>query len=707
MNRQSLLTRGAAAGTPAPAPRRVFWRAAAGMALVLCALAFFLAPAPRGMAAQEPSGRVIAVTPQTRGGIGGAIRSARRGDTIRIAAGVYHEQLQVGVPGLHIEGALSEDSQPLVTLRPPAGGKGAPLIRDNLDTQWSGVALEGKSGILLELRGFSGTFSYCRFDLRPMSTFVRIYGGSPEFFGCTFLGATETVSTVQAYGQKEGASSLSFAYTLFRDFGGGAIVLKGDQALTATNCVFAACGFFFIREKDVTSPASALNSVFYLIASPQLVRQEEGAPKARLDTCVYTPAPIMTFFRWLSLPLEVQKELELENCVTASPRFKEGRQVFLNLCVDDARNLPLWNLLCEKMNRFSMPMTAALDTQRMTPEFWKIAAQRVSEGHEVATHSLTHTSMLAKDAIRLGYPEQANSATMSVTKDKELVISVDGKNVLDLDLAKADADLTLGKLVKTLESVGAQAQLTAVSLREIPARFLGVTTRQDILFPKYAVSHVLDLKVYLRTILEEPRRVVERNLKALGVADWQCLATVCPFKEFADALGESVLEAGYVLARGDTRKYTGNHFEHMRTLPLQDLSSADLFQDAPVPNHKELFRVLFDHLKYRGGAIGFYSHGVDEMMESEWEDMFALLAKDPTIKVMRLKDIAAEVAKDCKAVSPGIYSCPRGKYPNVGEVSFEPLDDSPLVGAGKATPYRVNYAGKRLPQGTAPNIGLY
>jgi hypothetical protein len=679
----------------------------AGARLWALALALILAlvPALLGLSANAASGKSIEVPTREIRSIGAALAIAKPGDTIRIAPGVYYEQLQIGVSGLSIEGGLDKDKQPLVILRPPTGKASAPLIRDSRDTRWSGVALEGKGGTLLELRDFSGTFRHCRFDLTPMSSFARIYGGSPEFFGCTFLGAPQTVSTVEVYGGKEAPGKVSFAYTLFQDFGGGALVLKGNQNVTATNCLFAACGHFYIREKGVQSSVSALNSVFYLIASSQLVRQEAEAPKAVLDTCLYTPAPT-AIFRWLSRPLDVQKELDCRGCITASPRFKGGRQVFLNLCIDDSRNLLHWSELCEKLNRLSLPMSVALNTDSMPKEGWKIVAERVNQGHEAASHTLTHSSLLAKGVMRLGYPGKAESAEVSVSRDKLFTLDVDGKTTLSINLAE-DRGLTFGGLVRTLEGHGLRAELLTVSIRDVPAVFLAETWRQDILFPDYAVEFVLDSDAYLRHILTKSRSDVESKLKALGVANWQCRAAVCPYAEYTDTLNGIVQEAGYVLARGNNKSHEGNYFERVSVLPLQDLSSETLILYPPLDEREELYRVLLDHLKYRGGAIGFYSHGANEMTISEWETLFDVLRQQPMIKIMRFTDIADELKKNCTALEPGVYACERGKYPNVGEVGFVPEDDSPLRGAGKPTPYKVNFSGQALPEGVAPNIGLY
>jgi hypothetical protein len=688
---------------------------AISLRFLLCALclACALAPRPADGATENAPGRVIHVRPgldkaasdNAMRSINAALAIAKPGDTLRIAPGVYRERLRVPTPGLRIIGEGGTPQQPAVILAPPAGKSAAPLVEDSHNTLWSGIGFAGDGGALLQLRGFTGLFSRCRFNLSQPSTFVRIYGGTPEFLACVFLGSPKEASTVEIFGENGKPGKVAFAYTLFQDFGAGALMLRGDQDVSAVNCLFANCGHFHIREEGVASTVEALNSVFYLVASPQLVRQDPLAPKTRLDTCLYTPAPTDNF-HWRSRPLEAQQEIDSVNCLTASPRFQGGRLVFLNLCIDDSQNLPLWSRLAEKLNRLSLPMSIALNTGAMHEEAWRQAAQRVKEGHEVATHNTSHSSMLARDAIRMAYQGKARSAEATINKNKQFTLTVDGRHLLNLDLG-ADDTLTLGRLVEVLEGMGVRAELSAASVRDVPAVFLAETWRQDILFPLYTTAFVLDHEAYLGHILSKPRIAVETHLRRLGVENWQCLAAVSPFGEFSDNLVAAVEKAGYVLARGNNSLHAGNRFDRVNVKPLQDVSANKILRDPPLDKLEEVLRVFLDTLQYHGGAIGFYSHGEDEMKEGDWELLFSLLEKESAIKPMRLVDIAAALERHCKPVGPGLFACPAGEYPAVGGVDFVPEEDSPLRGAGKPTPYRSNFAGEPVPEGTAPNIGLY
>lgn len=645
--------------------------------------------------------------------INSAFKIARPGDSIMVGAGLYTEgPLTVPVPGLRIIGQTKNEGdsvEPLVVIAALGQARrdeAVPLIADSHNTEWSGIAFDGKWGRLMELRGFTGSFTHCRFDLDEYPSSIAIYGGAPRFIASSFLSARNVAATVELLGDEK--SEVTAAFCLFQDFGGAAFTLMGGQKLTAINSVFAHCGHFLIRDEGAGAPVSAVNSVFYLLSGPQIARQSLDAPKVSLENCLYTPAPDRNF-HWDARRLTEQPEIECTDCLTASPRFKGGKQVFLNLGIDDARNTAVWDALAARLNEYSLPITLAVDFINMTEEAWQMAAKRADEGHEVGTHSATHSSLLANHVLRVGYyDENMSSAQMTVDRAKMLRVEVDGQEILRLPLA----EFTVGGLVEQLELAGIRAQLSSTDFRDIPAHFLAETYGQNIFFPAYLTALNLDTGAYRRFSLTASRQIVEENLKRLGAKNWRCLTAISPFGEFAGDLVGTLEESGYLAARGRRNEPPDRGFEFdtgwasVNVFPVRDVSSNQLTINAPLDSDEELFRVFLDYLKHSGGAISFYSHSHEELSRDAWHTFFALLANDKAVKVLPLADIAGELAKNCQSQGGGNYSCAPGAYPNMGVATYQPQDDSPLIGTGKATPFTTNFAGREIPSGR-PNIGLY
>lgn len=691
-------------------------RGRAGVAAcILACLAFVACVCPFAHAAAPPAGRVIHVAAGAEKGDGSSLRPlatinaalklSRPGDTIAMAPGTYGERIRVHVPNLRFLGSFTADNEPLVRIVAPDNSR-KPLVVDSHNSLWRGVAFYSDSGSMLELRDFSGSFEHCLFEKGGVSSALNIYGGSARFKSCTFAGQPGPGAGVNLDSGKRGKGSVFFSYCLFKNMEGSAILLRGEEDVQLINCLFANCDTILMRHEGVMSSVSAINSVFYLNPQPKLFLQNTSAPRVRLENCLYSPAP-GEYMGWQAKALDHQPEIEAVNCITASPRFMGGRHVLLNLCVDDTANAPIWVQLTALAERLGLAISLALNTDALTPDFWNIIKEPASKGFELASHGVVHSSMAARETIRLAwFSPEAQSATLTIDDGKNFVISVDGREIFFRNLADAPHP-SMADLVRELQEKGFQASLVDLSHGKIPAHLLNAVKDKDIFFERHAPELAMDSDAYLRHMLAESRAIIEEGMKLYQLPKQTCTVFVCPYAETRPSIAEAMKDTGYVLSRSRAEKKLLSARERVRLPFIESISLKNIFTHMPTDNLEEMFRMYLDYLKYHGAIMGLYAHGTDEATIEEWRELMEVLAHEPVIQTVSLAEMEEQIREFCTPLEDGVYQCPAHKGPVRGEVSFRPGQGSPLLGAGRHAQQDSNFLGQPLPTDAMPNIGLY
>lgn len=639
------------------------------------------------------------------GSISAALQKARRGDVLVVAPGEYRENIVVSTGGITVQGGVSDDNVPLVSIAPPPGKPG-PVLTDSADTVWRGIGFDIADRSAVALRGFTGRFERCRFSSGSPVPGIEVTGGSPLFQGCTFTGGTGPDAMVALNGHAGRKSSVTMAYCLFQDIPGGVVLLRGEQDVRFVNCLFAACRFVVMRQSGVGAQVSAVNSVFFLSAGPKLFLQSASAPKVRLDHCLYAPAP-GDFMKWQAKPLEQQPEVEAVGCITSSPRFEGGRHALINLCVDDTVNAPVWRSLTPLAEKLGLKITLALNTDALSPQYWNMIIPEVNAGFEVASHGAVHASITSAEVLRVGWfaPGSA-SAFLSIDQEGHLRVSVDGKELCAADLM-ARPYLSMGGLARLLQEKGLRAELVSLSHEKIPAYLLAPVREQDIFFQQHNAELVMDTGAFMHYMLSESRRKIEQGLRENNAAQKTCVAFVCPYSETNANIRQAMKATGFQIARSHMEQHFPSATERVDISALQSISLKDLLVGRPVPDLGEMLRLYVDYLKYHGSVMGLYSHGANEWTTAQWATLFEVLHENPLVRTAGLADIAATVREQCEPVGPWTYRCPSETGPVAGATSFRPGPASPLLGAGQPTEFFTDFAGKALPDARNPNIGLY
>lgn len=185
-----------------------------------------------------------------------------------------------------------------------------------------------------------------------------------------------------------------------------------------------------------------------------------------------------------------------------------------DLCIDDTRNYALWLSIVPYAKKLGLNITLSLNVEALTPEIWKSIIPANNDRFELASHGATHTSLIARDALRLGGDILVSqSTTVDIDADENFTIWTDGKPAYARELG-AEPNITLGELTKDLEEKGFRAQLVDLSYRNLPARLLQDVKGQDIHFSNYEPIFILDTKKYQHWTLRESRKAIE-GLKAI------------------------------------------------------------------------------------------------------------------------------------------------------------------------------------------------
>ena len=679
------------------------------------ALLLFLCQVPVFAATEQPAKNIYVGVSRHAGdglsadrpltSINAAFKKARKGDTIIVAPGEYRESILVSVSGVTVQGCVSEDNIPMVTILTPLE-KSVSLLIDSTNTLWRGVGFQLTSRAAVALRGFTGRFERCLFASESPVPAIEVDGGTPVFHGCTFQGGTGPDALLAFNGQAGQKSNATIAYCLFRDISGAAVLLRGEQDVRFVNCLFAACRYVTMRHKDVKAQISATNCIFFLSSESKLFLQANSSPKVQLTNCLYSPGP-GNYMKWQVKPLEQQQEVTTTNCITASPRFEGGRHALINLCVDDTVNAPVWRSLTPAATKLGLQITLALNADALSPQYWRMIIPEVNAGFEVASHGAVHASITSAEVIRVGwFAQQGDSANLSIDQAQRLRVVVDGKELCTIDLA-AEPYLSMGGLVRLLREKNLRAELVSLSHEKIPAYLLAPISEQDIFFERHNPELVMDTTSFMHYMMSESRRKIEQGLREKDALQKACIAFVCPYSETNANIRQAMKGTGIVIARSHMQQHFPSATESVDLSALQSISLKDLLIGTPTTNIKEMLRLYIDYLKYHGSIMGLYSHGINEWTTSQWLELFEVLNENPEVKTAGLAEIASIVKELCEPTGPWTYRCPSATGPVSGKTSFRARKDSPLLGAGLPTEFNTDFSGTPLPVGRAPNIGLY
>lgn len=638
--------------------------------------------------------------------IGAAIAAAAPGDTIVVDPGEYRENLRIDTHGLTITSPPgTETKMPVTVIAPP----GAPALLDMADTLWRGIVFSkaeetAAAENLVVLVDFSGRFEHCRFKWPGGNTgeaAVLVTGGSPVFHASVFSGKGGV--GIRAGGIVPDSAmpnkTTTFTYCRVEGFSGGLLLAEGDVDVRFANCVLTRNGVFVRGVGGYTGEVDVLNSVLYynLVSETSL-----SAPPVFVSHSVHTPAITKEF--WIANPLPGQMGVIVENSFSASPRFRDvGRGLAVGMGIDDSANANVWDRLTRMADEFGFKSTWAVNTLAADETTWAVARDAVARGHEVGSHTSSHTPVATTPPIAVAYyrPE-LSSASIAIAEDGALTVAADGETVHTTNI---DDGRTVAALARDLERVGLRTTVSAY-YSSVPAAFLVRNTEVDILFPKGNVGLAMDAEKFMSHELLSSLAALRENLP--GVPEF---VLVYPFSVSSGLAKAAIAGAGYVASRTnimlidqgiEEQPPTGGEVR-MNVFGLPGWSLSGARNLSPDNSVVENVRVMLDYFKLRMSAVVFYSHGWNEFSEEEWRGLMTLLKDDPKTEVMTLGEMMRRFrARGTPVDTETVAYAP----PPPGE-DYAPLPGSPLRAAGKLLGLTADFSGAPVPGDAPPTIGLY
>ncbi len=689
-------------------------------------------PAGAASLSPDPTGGMAAAG--SFASISSAIAAARSGDRIIIAPGVYYENVVVDRPGLTLTappGAVADTPVCIVSPNPSE-----PTLLDLADTVWRGVAFTNREGgNVVSLVNFTGRFEHCRIQAsepenRPAEPVadrlkdygsdeishpvavpesvnfanfaVLISGGKPSFHASTFLGAGGLGISLNLAlpDSTEANRRIDFTYCHFEGFGQGVFLISGEADLAFANCLFSQNGMTVRGGRGYHGELNFLNSVFYHNFMGEITA---GTPPALVSHCLYTPI-LNHGLVTAGTPL-TGAIVKASRCL--SPRFRDvGRPVAVGLGIDDSANAGVWQDLTRMGDRFGFKLTWAINTAAADAAVWETAHDGLARGHEIASHTSSHTPVTMAAPLALSYYRRdRRDAFLTIQPPGVLSVTSDGKKLYAKDLS--DGKTSMGVLARELTRAGLSCEISPY-YNGVPASLLARDVRLDIFFPKGKVTLAIDIDAFLKFELENSLAELRKNLP-----ETRDFVFVHPYSISSEMSKQAIARAGYTASRtglladdqGNDRG--GGHGAQTVRMNIFGLPGQTLGDVHNIPAYgdsvEERLRQVLDYLRLHFSAIVFYSHRWTEFSEAEWEVLMRLLRDDGHFQVMTLREIKEEVERRGREVAPLVYEYPLGERTR----DYRPLPGSPLLGAGMNLGLRRDFAGRTLPANARPAIGLY
>lgn len=700
------------------AGRAVRRRAAVGLAFFLFTAPLFPAVSPAGEP-ESARGRIIHVIPLSDAskakenenptslivrGLAEALKTSQEGDTLILAAGEYEENVVIPHAGLEITAPKGREASIPVTIV----GKGAgPTIIDRYNTRWRGISFVGSTtGSAALLDASNSHFEQCRFSVKsdgPGRSTLKIAGGRPVFHACIFHGEGGRAMDLEDAGEAaRGKTMADFTYCIIEGFHDGLTSISGDMNARYANCVITDNGRLVTRATVHRGIVEIVNSVLYFNHSSEIANPLPGSSPVKVSHCIYTPTFNNRLWLMGLLP-ENQPEVELINSKMRSPRFRNvGRPILVNLCIDDTRNITTWNEVTEVADDYGYGVTIAVNTTQATEELWEILRNGLARGHEIGSHSSSHTPVMVSNPVSVGlFQRGMRQARLSIDASKVLTVSVDNETILTQPL-NVDG-LTVNALGRLLSRAGLRVK-TGSYYGAVPARFLSKVTDLDIGFATPSVPLEMDSVDFLTFELNESRRALRRNLPELRE-----IVFLHPFSVSSPLAKELLSSAGYFASRSNISVETSGVEDdapdtaviNIYGFPGYSLATAGHLIKSNA--FMENVRLILDWSRRFAPTLFFYTHGYDEFNLDQWQALFEMLDDETGVEVLSVAQIAERIKEMGKGKNDSVYvvQMPEPTF------DYRPRPGSPLIEGGMALGLDVDFAGKKLPEDKAPNIGLF
>ncbi|MFP5258900.1 MAG: hypothetical protein ACLGQH_07740 [Acidobacteriota bacterium] len=664
-----------------------------------------------------------------------ALITAQGGDTVEISGGVYNENLTSQATGVLVTGSAASGHNGTVTIR---GGTGQPVLTVNHQTTWRRLVLDGSANtdpaqyVVWIENAASPTFEQCR--IGPGQRLLNIKTGGAAFTRCTISGARvaelKNSSATNVVYINAGTADVSFSYCLLSDMGFGYIHAQSAGRIDCNNCLLAG----FNGTVLYVQPAAAIpNGVFWTnclamsngYAADAVIQNDSSAVAVTVTKSLVEPrTPFnLTSAKYLGAVSET-------GGLSGSPLLVHGRRkAMINLGIDDAGSIPFWSQLAAACAPYGFKTTLALNTAAVTPGDWPTVQIGVDSGHEVASHTAHHVYLAgpasdpsAKPSLfSLRYTGTSGSqALLAIDRSGAsplLTVTVAGDSAANVSLPlaatgaypavadlKAFFDAMPTKYACTLTTIPGTSYDSGSWLSQ-DAEAVAAT---DIKAAALTVS--VDETAATQDELIAPKQTIEAALHSASGGAYSVDALVYPY-EGVNALAMAAAKAaGYRTARssanGDFALGAADGYNVMDIFCTEPslIFGTDWTTEAELAQRVS---PVLEWAKFTGLGISLFSHNQPgEFTLAQWQTLLGVLAQDPEIEIVTLRQLYDYVAANSQSADGGLTYVRTAAWPDV--VNYQPQYASQLIGAG--APYavsRIDFGGNAVPAGTIPKVGLY
>ncbi|EPR43168.1 polysaccharide deacetylase [Desulfovibrio sp. X2] len=325
------------------------------------------------------------------------------------------------------------------------------------------------------------------------------------------------------------------------------------------------------------------------------------------------------------------------------------------LVVDDYPHMDVWLGLTKACDVYGLKATLALNTARVSPEDWKILAERVAKGHEIASHTRDHVPLVADDAVTVRYWRNGAKAAWASVAQGHLRFFVDNPAapVLDLDLSQDGPTPDLRAVVDAVNRTpGFAAQLVNPYYAAIRSSFLAPAEHTDIFFKAGFAPLFVDPREVVRYELGESKRDIEANIPG-----YTCRDVIYPFLSNNRTTRTVARELGYECGRtgeqGNLVLAGGKPYDVFRI--WADKPKSLFGPSTSAPDFAARVHAFLDKLKKEHAAGCIYSHGAEEYSPAEWAALLKVLTTDPEVEITTLHGLYEFVRASCALTADGTY----------------------------------------------------
>ena len=400
--------------------------------------------------------------------------------------------------------------------------------------------------------------------------------------------------------------------------------------------------------------------------------------------------------------------------ISKSPQFVSPNKTgILVIGVDDDASIAVAEALGVKLKNAGMKLSYAVDENAATGNNnWARIAAIANDGHEILSHTRSHSKLTDLTGITLTFDPGASGATTATAAYNATthVLST-VSDVGACSFTKSTSGLKISDIVTWINALGgcggggtwtaAGGTWTAMLANSIAEK--GAT---DCFSASPAVAYPLDATAfYADEITTSKTSIASKIIAAGGPAGYTVTGFVHPGDFSDDTVRAAVQAAGYIGSRGD---YAGNW--NMST-GVKLFYVGDSLVDSTIThtNVEANISSLCELLNYVGGITFLYTHSFATVTETDWDTIISVIQESGTM-VMTFSQAVQWMIDN--GIESGSGATTTMTVTQASAANLRLAKSSPAIGSGvlitgyhdQATP-ATDYAGTPVTWG--PPIGAY